>query len=110
MNSRDDLVLRTAQIQWVEGKNNNQWDVKDSNNKSLNLMLPADMDKNIIAELLLFMQKYEMKAFNEGEAQGKQAMMAAGAFRMKEYKDKIVLLEYLNEELANKIEVIIEGN
>lgn len=102
------LPLQTSQAQWKLDQDDNQWVITDEDNEPL-IMLPANLDERQVAAILRFARKYEKEAFEYGTTLGNDAMLAANSQRMIEMQNKIMVLEHFNDDLSNKLEIMI-GN
>lgn len=102
------LTLETCQAKWALDKHANKWSICDQNNNHL-LFLPAAMEPKEVSDVMEFAKKFEREGFEYGKQTGSDAMKAANNHRIVEMTNKIMVLEHMNADLANKIEILI-GN
>ena len=100
------LTLESCQANWTEGDEGQYWFISDNKGKHL-LSLPASMTNEQIAAVMKFGKRFEKMAFDYGRQVGGDAMLGANNQRMTEMANKIMVLEHMNEDLSNKLAIII---
>lgn len=103
------MILQTAQGQWVDGKNDNQWVVVDTKGNEL-ARLPACLTDSEAMGVIRFGREFELKAFNEGVEEGLRRGSNASKVHRDHARVRIRELEEQNNTLALQLERhIIEG-
>lgn len=98
------LTLESCQANWTEDAKS--WFISDNMGNHL-LSLPASMANEEVAAVMKFGKRFEKMGFDYGRQVGGDAMLGANNQRMVEMTNKIMVLEHMNDDLANKLAVLI---
>lgn len=102
-------VLQTAQLNWVQGQDDDNWVVRSDTGDELFQMPGSLKDKEVMA-ILRAARKYELAAYEAGKQNGLDAMQIVTHDKMVQLELTNSRLRFQNERLAGILETTIGGS